>query len=96
MAAKPEKKVEDWMTTKWRPMMAITYMAINLFDFILGPILYNLLQYWNPGQAVGMWQPLTLQGGGLVHIAFGAILGISAYTRGQEKIAQVKTEDNPA
>jgi hypothetical protein len=43
-----------------------------------------------------MWQPLTLQGGGLVHIAFGAILGISAYTRGQEKIAQVKSEDNPA
>ena len=70
--------------------MAVTYMAINIFDFILGPILYNLLQYWNPGQAVGMWQPLTLQGGGLIHIAFGAILGISAFTRGQEKVAQIQ------
>jgi hypothetical protein len=91
MATKVEKKTEDWMTTKWRPMMAVTYMAINIFDFILGPILYNLLQYWNPGQAIGMWQPLTLQGGGLVHIAFGAILGISAWTRGQEKVESIKS-----
>lgn len=86
-------KKEDWMTSKWRPMMAVTYMAINIFDFILGPILYNVLQFLNPGQSIGMWQSLTLQNGGLIHIAFGAILGISAWTRGQEKIAQVKAED---
>jgi hypothetical protein len=85
-----ETQKEDWMTTKWRPMMAIVYMAINVFDFILGPILFNFLQYLNPGQAIGMWQPLTLQGGGLIHIAFGAILGISAWTRGQEKIETIK------
>jgi hypothetical protein len=76
-------------------MMAIVYMMINLFDFIIGPILYNLLQYWNPGQAIGMWQPLTLQGGGLIHIAFGAILGISAYTRGQEKVEAIKNTPAP-
>jgi hypothetical protein len=68
-------------------------MLICLFDFIFGPILYNLLQYWNPGQAVGMWQSLTLQGGGLIHISFGAILGISAWTRGQENIAKVQAGD---
>jgi len=86
---------EDWMTKKWRPMMAIVYMMINLFDFIIGPILYNLLQYWNPGQAIVMWQPLTLQGGGLIHIAFGAILGISAWTRGQEKVASINNGLDP-
>jgi hypothetical protein len=86
---------EDWMTKKWRPMMAIVYMMINLFDFIIGPILYNLLQYWNPGQMIGMWQPLTLQGGGLIHIAFGAILGISAWTRGQEKVASINNGIDP-
>ena len=90
----PQDK-EDWMTKKWRPMMAIVYMMINLFDFIIGPILYNLLQYWNPGQAIGMWQPLTLQGGGLIHIAFGAILGISAWTRGQEKVETIKNPPAP-
>ena len=89
--AKPIKgKEEDWMTKKWRPMMAVTYMAINIFDFILGPILYNLLQYWNPGQAIGMWQPLTLQGGGLIHISFGAILGVAAWSLGQEKVEAIK------
>ena len=87
------KEKEDFMTSKWRPMMAMSYMATILFDFILGPILYNVLQYWNPGQAVGMWVPLTLQGGGMYHIAMGAILGISAFTRGQEKIAQANNPD---
>jgi hypothetical protein len=81
-----ETKKEDWMNAKWRPMMGWTYMATCLFDFILGPILYNMLQYWNPGQAVGMWVPLTLQGGGLYHIAMGAIIGVSAYGRTQEKL----------
>ena len=93
---KAQKEAEDWMTKKWRPMMAITYMAINIFDFILGPILFNVLQFFNPGQAVTNWVPLTLQGGGLVHIAFGAILGISAWTRGQEKIEAIKATETPA
>ena len=87
MTKAEEKKTEDWMTTKWRPMMAVTYMATIWFDFIVGPILYNVLQYWNPGQAVSGWVPLTLQGGGLYHISMGAILGIAAYGRTQEKMA---------
>ena len=95
--AKPIKgKEEDWMTKKWRPMMAVTYMAINIFDFILGPILYNILQFHNPGQMIGMWAPLTLQGGGLIHISFGAILGVAAWTRGQEKVEAIKSAPAPA
>lgn len=85
---------EDFMTSKWRPMMAITYMLTILFDFIVGPIIFNVLQYWNPGQAVTSWTPLTLQGGGLYHLAMGAILGISAFTRGQEKVAQIQAGSN--
>ena len=93
MVTTAEKKTEDWMTSKWRPLMAITYMATIWFDFILGPIIYNLLQYWNPGQTVGMWVPLTLQGGGLYHLAMGAVLGIAAYTRGQEKVEAIKASN---
>ena len=37
----------------------------------------------------GDWQSLTLQGGGLFHIAFGAILGAAAWTRGMEKRERV-------
>ena len=36
------------------------------------------------------WAPLTLAGGGLFHLSFGAILGISAFTRGQEKKAAIE------
>ena len=74
--------------------MAMTYMATIIFDFIVGPIIFNVLQYWNPGQAVTSWTPLTLQGGGLYHLAMGAILGISAFTRGQEKVAQINAGSN--
>lgn len=74
-----EKK--DFINTYWKPLMAITYMLICLFDFIVGPIFYNVLQYLNPGQHVEMWQAVTLQGGGLFHMAMGAILGISAFKK---------------
>jgi len=37
------------------------------------------------------WEPLTLKGGGLFHLAFAAILGAAAYTRGQEKVAAINT-----
>ena len=42
-----------------------------------------------------MWQPLTLQGGGLIHISFGAILGVAAWTRGQEKVEAIKNAPTP-
>jgi hypothetical protein len=89
-----EKKTEDWMTTKWRPLMAVTYMATIWFDFIVGPVLFNILQYWNPGQAITSYTPITLQGGGLYHISMGAILGIAAWTRGKEKVAAIEAGDN--
>lgn len=94
--AKKTLTTEDWMTKKWRPMMAITYMIINICDFMLFPILWTLVQFGETqavNDAFRQWNPMTLQSGGLIHIAFGAILGISAWTRGQEKVAQVAAEN---
>lgn len=91
-------KKEDWMNTKWRPMMAVTYMVINICDFILFPILFTAVQFWETSvtnDAFRQWQPITLQYGGLIHLAFGAVLGISAWTRGQEKIAAIETNKKP-
>ena len=91
--AAAEKKAQDWMSSKWRPMMAITYMIINICDFVLFPILFTIVQFWEvqaANDAFRQWLPLTLQNGGFIHIAFGAILGISAYTRGQEKVAAIE------
>ena len=83
------------ITEKWRPFMGWTYMATCLFDFIVGPVVYNVLQFLNPGQHVDMWQAVTLQGGGLYHLSMGAILGISAYGRTQEKINGVASTPTP-
>jgi hypothetical protein len=80
------RRTEDWMQKRWRPLMAILYMAICGFDFILFPIGWTLTQAIFHGGITNQWQPLTLQGGGLIHVAFGAILGISAYGRTQEKL----------
>ena len=81
-----EKKKEDWMNSKWRPAMGWMYMLTCLTDFILFPILWSLLQTVTK-QPITQWQPLTLQGAGLFHIAMGAVLGIAAMGRTQEKLA---------
>ena len=85
---KEEKKEESWVTSKWRPCMGWLYMATCAFDFILGPIFWAFLQTVTK-QTVTQWMPLTLQGGGLFHMAMGAVLGISAYGRTQEKLGGV-------
>ena len=81
-----EKKKEDWMNSKWRPMMGWMYMLVCFMDFIGFPIMWSLLQSIFHGNVSSQWQPLTLQGAGLFHIAMGAVIGISAYGRTQEKL----------
>jgi hypothetical protein len=81
-----EKKKEDWMNSKWRPMMGWMYMLVCTMDFVGFPILWSLLQSISHGAVNVQWQPLTLQGAGLFHIAMGAVIGISAYGRTQEKL----------
>jgi hypothetical protein len=81
-----EKENEHWMNSKWRPMMGWMYMAVCMCDFMLFPILWSLLQSLSHGTVNSQWQPLTLQGAGLFHIAMGAVLGIAAYGRTQEKL----------
>ena len=82
-----DKESEHWINSKWRPAMGWLYMSTCFADFILFPILWSLLQALNHGQVTSQWQPLTLQGAGLYHIAMGAVLGIAAYGRTKEKVA---------
>ena len=81
-----EKKKEDWMNSKWRPAMGWLYMFVCFFDFVLAPILWSLVQALYKGGVNVQWQPLTLQGAGLFHISMGAVLGLAAYGRTQEKL----------
>jgi len=80
-----EKKKEDWMNSKWRPMMGWMYMLVCTMDMVIFPILWSLLQTFTHSP-ITQWNPLTLQGAGLFHIAMGAVLGIAAFGRTQEKL----------
>jgi hypothetical protein len=77
----------DFINKKWRPLMAFVYMITCTCDFVIFPILWSLLQALSHGSVTNQWQPLTLQGAGLYHIAMGAVLGIAAYGRTKEKVA---------
>ena len=84
------KQHEDWIRSHWRPMMAFVYMAIVIFDFIVGPIFWSIIQIYGGSVAI-QWVPLTLNSGGIFHAAMGAVLGISAFSRGREKVESLKT-----
>lgn len=71
------KEEEHWMKSYWRPGMAWLWMLICFFDFIIFPIAYH------------PWAALTLSNGGLIHAAFAAVVGVSAWSRGQEKLAKI-------
>jgi hypothetical protein len=73
------------MNSKWRPMMGWMYMVVCTMDMVIFPILWSLLQTFTHTQ-ITQWNPLTLQGAGLFHIAMGAVLGIAAFGRTQEKL----------
>lgn len=75
-------------------MMAIVYMIVILFDFIIAPSLWSVVQVVGMGVVSQQWIPLTLGAGGLFHVAMGAVLGISAFTRGQEKLEKIRTRYN--
>jgi hypothetical protein len=81
------KKNEDWMNAKWRPMMGWMYMVVCFCDFVIFPVLWSLMHAVLHTGAVTQWNPLTLNGAGLFHIAMGAVLGIAAMGRTQEKLA---------
>ena len=82
-----EKKKEDWMNSKWRPMMGWMYMLVCTADFVVFPVLWSLVQALHGGQVTSQWNPITLQGAGLFHMAMGAVLGVAAFGRTQEKMA---------
>jgi len=88
-----DKEDEHWVKAYWRPAMGWLYMAMCFMDFIVFPMLTMFLPVIEKGFGVNVgytpWVSLTLSNGGMIHLAFGAILGVAAYTRGQEKIAKI-------
>jgi Holin of 3TMs, for gene-transfer release len=89
-----KKEGEHWMKAYWRPAMGWLYMLICAFDFVIAPMLTMAMPIYLKMLGAAQisytqWQSLTLANGGLIHLSFGAILGVTAWTRGQEKIAKM-------
>ena len=86
--AEENNNSEHWLTSKWRPAMGWMYMVVCICDFVVFPVLWSILQAMgNHGHVETQWSPITLNGAGLFHMAMGAVLGIAAYGRTQEKMA---------
>jgi len=89
MAASAGHEPEHWMKAFWRPAMGWLYMLICFADFVAFPLISMFLPIIERGFGIQMgytaWQSLTLSNGGLIHLAFGGILGVSAYGRTVEK-----------
>jgi hypothetical protein len=85
-----DKEQEHWVKAYWRPAMGWLYMVICFMDFVGFPAITMFLPVIEKGFGIQMaytpWVSLTLSNGGLIHMAFGAILGVAAYGRTQEKV----------
>ena len=78
----------EWIQKAWRPLMALMYVVVCALDMAVFPVLWSLAQYLQHNNMT-QWQPLTLQGAGLFHLAMAGVLGIAAWGRTQEKVAGV-------
>jgi hypothetical protein len=79
----------------WKAMLAFVYAGICLFDFVVVPAWIGITR--PPLEVMATFdiefvktvytqhEPFTLQGGGLFHLAFGALLTGSALTRPSAK-----------
>ena len=84
------KNKENILRCMWRPAMAWSYFAICLWDFLFAPIFFAWYSHYT-GTTFQPWKPLTLGENGMYHVAMGAIVGVSAWSRGKEKIAHIET-----
>lgn len=79
---------ESWIKQYWRPLMAYQYAAVCFFDFIIGPMM-TMLYFKVAGGTYIQWEPLTLRESGFYHLSMSAIIGVAAWTRGQEKMKRI-------
>jgi hypothetical protein len=84
-------KEESWIKQYWRPAMAWSYATICIFDFIIFPLLTMSITPFLGSYSA--WDPITLKESGFYHMAMMAVLGVAAWTRGQEKISLITKED---
>lgn len=91
----PRSRVTDegWFRAHWREFMAWSYGIVCLWDFMLAPIFFALYAH-HTGTTMVPWVPLTTQGGGLYHVAMGAIIGVTSYGKTKESVTNMNVASN--
>lgn len=56
---------------------------------MLAPIFFGWFSWMTKSAAI-VWAPLTVQGGSIFHVSFGAIIGVYVWGRTKEKEASVE------
>lgn len=82
-----ERNAEIWMNKYFLPASMVIYLIICFFDFLLAPVLIGIYSLHFQDHTIQSWNPLTLQGGGLFHVSFGAILSIGKWGHSKERIS---------
>jgi len=90
-----KKETEGWFKSKWRPALGWLFCIIIAFDFLVAPIFWTLVQVYYVGEITQQWSSMTLSEGGLFYLSMGAILAVTAWSRGREKIAGVAGDYYP-
>jgi hypothetical protein len=80
---------ENWIKSYWRPAMGWQYFCVCVFDFLLAPI-FTAWYSWFAKIPYEVWKPITMGEGGFYHMAMAAIVGVVAWTRGQEKVTSIR------
>jgi hypothetical protein len=75
----------------FRETAGVIYLSICCFDFVIAPCL-TAVYFAYTKQAYVPWTPLTTSGGGLFHLSFLAILGVSSYTHGMAQIETIRNQ----
>lgn len=72
------KLLEPTWVNRWREIVAFAFVIITIYDFVLAPIITQVLVAVFKANLTA-WTPNTLQSGGMFYVAFATILGISSY-----------------
>ena len=75
--------------------MGVVYGIICFMDYVGFPtismIVPVVMKYFNIPWTYIPWVPLTAGNGGMIHMSFAAIVGVSAWSHGQENIKNISS-----
>ena len=69
IASSANRQEQSWLKTYWRPAIAWVYLITCVFDFILFPIAWSILQAYFSGTVDSAWTPIRRINGGVIGLA---------------------------